>query len=313
MQPIFIVIIAFGVILAACIILFAHKSVSNLSNSYMQTNHIKQTMDEIIDHIDALVYILEPKTLRVVYSNKRLESRIGKAPLGMKCHEIFYNKDIPCTLCPIEQLNREEGIVQAYSEQENAHLGCILSIDVSYVSWQGQDDHILCIARDVTVEKQEEELLRTQAKIDAMTGALHRRAGLDYLTDLLEGTEQTVCLVMLQLTHLQFVNLNYGHEIGDAALFCLVEHLRRDMKHEDVLCRLGGDAFLLVLHDGDQARANTLLESVQVQMAEDVEHITVCYTTYAINTAEPVSPHVVLTQLRNDLNAKKKQRSEDRT
>jgi diguanylate cyclase (GGDEF)-like protein/PAS domain S-box-containing protein len=92
--------------------------------------------------------------------------------------------------------------------------------------------------------------LREQAIRDSLTGCFNRR----YLDETLERElsrarreAYPLALVILDLDHFKGINDTYGHQAGDAALKELANQLRADIRHEDVLCRYGGEEFVILM------------------------------------------------------------------
>src|ERR1022692_762530 len=116
------------------------------------------------------------------------------------------------------------------------------------------------------------QLLHQAATHDQLTGLLNRAAVLDYLTnDVSRRREagETVAVLFIDLDELKPLNDTYGHEVGDAAIVSTGRALLEATHQCDVVGRLGGDEFLVVLcheHscDGD-ATAENIRDSVSRQ------------------------------------------------
>jgi diguanylate cyclase (GGDEF)-like protein/PAS domain S-box-containing protein len=96
------------------------------------------------------------------------------------------------------------------------------------------------------------ETLRSQASQDPITGLANRRSMETALRrEVHRSTRRGTKLgiVMLDLDHFKDVNDKFGHEAGDAALREVGAFLARSCRGEDVVCRFGGEEFLLVLPD----------------------------------------------------------------
>lgn len=92
--------------------------------------------------------------------------------------------------------------------------------------------------------------LQEQAIRDSLTGCFNRR----YLDETLERELSRarregypLALLILDLDHFKQINDSYGHLAGDEALRELASHLRADIRHEDVLCRYGGEEFVILM------------------------------------------------------------------
>jgi diguanylate cyclase (GGDEF)-like protein len=67
-------------------------------------------------------------------------------------------------------------------------------------------------------------------------------------------------MVAMDLDWFKYINDNLGHQAGDEALIAVAGVLRNAVRSTDLLVRMGGDEFLLVLDDTDQKNARCLAE-----------------------------------------------------
>ncbi len=109
------------------------------------------------------------------------------------------------------------------------------------------------------------EALRSQSIRDPLTGIFNRR----YLEETLEReirravrAEQSLGILMLDLDHFKKFNDTYGHEAGDTVLRETAAFLTRSVRGEDVVCRFGGEEFVVILPlaslEATQARAERI-------------------------------------------------------
>jgi diguanylate cyclase (GGDEF)-like protein/PAS domain S-box-containing protein len=118
---------------------------------------------------------------------------------------------------------------------------------------------------DVTDRKRAESAARELASRDTVTGLLNRR-GLDAaLQSLLNAPAQPHPLALLQidLDHFKAVNDTFGHEAGDRVLREVAAILERAVRRTDVVGRVGGDEFVVVLPGIESAdRAQDIAVSI---------------------------------------------------
>jgi diguanylate cyclase (GGDEF)-like protein len=97
--------------------------------------------------------------------------------------------------------------------------------------------------------EQANRLLKQQSMHDALTGLLNRRAFDESLVHYVGLAERGVRarLVMLDLDLFKQVNDRYGHVVGDEVLKALADTLRERCRSADVLARVGGDEFALIM------------------------------------------------------------------
>jgi len=107
--------------------------------------------------------------------------------------------------------------------------------------------------------------LEHQAETDALTGLYNHRAFHDRLRQALmraSAEHGTVALVMLDLDDFKKVNDIYGHGIGDQFIQLVAEVLRATVRASDVVCRVGGEEFGVILPSGDLRSSVALAERI---------------------------------------------------
>ncbi len=104
--------------------------------------------------------------------------------------------------------------------------------------------------RDVTKQRQAQELVEYQATYDSLTDLPNRRLLLDRLNQMLARCrrhERIGALLFLDLDNFKTINDTLGHPIGDALLQQVARRLTYCLRREDTAARLGGDEFVLLL------------------------------------------------------------------
>ncbi|MGV8841886.1 MAG: diguanylate cyclase [Pseudomonas sp.] len=109
--------------------------------------------------------------------------------------------------------------------------------------------------------------LNQDVQTDPMTG-LHNRRGLRHALDLWQTEQRPFAVVSLDIDHFKQVNDTYGHDVGDVVIQRLAELMRNGSRAHDVLCRVGGEEFLMLLPDATPETA----ERVAERLRQQVEH-----------------------------------------
>jgi diguanylate cyclase (GGDEF)-like protein/PAS domain S-box-containing protein len=110
------------------------------------------------------------------------------------------------------------------------------------------------------------EKLREQAVQDPLTGLFNRRHLEDSLVRELHRAQRSnssVCLAMLDLDRFKQFNDSFGHHAGDALLCALAQLLRQHLRDSDIVCRYGGEEFVIVLPDSSMANTLERLEQIR--------------------------------------------------
>jgi len=112
---------------------------------------------------------------------------------------------------------------------------------------QASVDTLATRIREREIQRQ---LLHDAATHDRLTGLFNRAAVLDYLTNDVSRRRlagETVAVLFIDLDRLKPLNDTYGHEAGDTAILVTAQALLEATSECDVVGRLGGDEFLVVL------------------------------------------------------------------
>lgn len=123
------------------------------------------------------------------------------------------------------------------------------------------------LADELTVANQR---LQQLALTDALTGLPNRRAAMERLEQECSlsrrSHRQLVCMV-LDIDHFKSVNDNYGHPVGDQVLKGVAQALRQAARTQDLVCRFGGEEFLVICPDTDSEAAFQCAERLRLQVA----------------------------------------------
>ena len=112
--------------------------------------------------------------------------------------------------------------------------------------------------------------LKCQALTDPMTKLYNRRylsEITEHLLGLMRRNRSQLTVVMLDIDKFKNVNDTYGHQVGDDVIIKLAQTLQKFTRTSDVICRLGGEEFLILLPetavDGGYSMAETLRSEVE--------------------------------------------------
>ncbi len=129
------------------------------------------------------------------------------------------------------------------------------------------------------------ETLRSQAVRDSLTGLYNRRHLEETLAHEIYRAERhhtPLGIMILDLDHFKQINDSFGHQAGDAYLQALGVFLHKRARPEDIVCRYGGEEFVLILPDTTLADA----EDLAAQLCRDIGHL---HVEHQGQSLEPVT------------------------
>ena len=119
---------------------------------------------------------------------------------------------------------------------------------------------------DITDLVRNAEQLETLASIDSLTGIYNRR----YFLKLAEAEWsrfqrylRPLSMLMVDIDHFKSVNDRYGHATGDMALSWVAKACQEDQRGSDIVGRIGGEEFALLLPETDLAQAKLVAERIR--------------------------------------------------
>ena len=125
--------------------------------------------------------------------------------------------------------------------------------------------------QNVTERKENEQKLHYLANYDSLTDLANRSCFYDNLAKVItraQRSSESLAVLFIDLDHFKFVNDQYGHDIGDALLQYVSAMLRKSVREGDLIARMGGDEFAIILYDIDDANG---MASVAQKILNKVE------------------------------------------
>ncbi|SNY98865.1 diguanylate cyclase [Halomonas sp. hl-4] len=131
---------------------------------------------------------------------------------------------------------------------------------------KGRFIHSRATVFDLTERKQLEEKLRAQAMTDPLTGVFNRRylqaqAAIEMSRGLRHNTP--LSLIAIDIDHFKLINDEYGHDAGDEVLKHFTHVMMGLLRQEDLLCRVGGEEFAILLPNTAIAQASQIAERIR--------------------------------------------------
>lgn len=136
-----------------------------------------------------------------------------------------------------------------------------LQIEGAALTEGGATTRVIGSLADVTEAVENERRLRHMADHDHLTGLGNRRSLIARLDEIIAGNETGYVLLYLDLDDFKVINDSLGHNAGDELLIAVAERLRSVVRDDDLVTRVGGDEFAVLLAPRRQRRAGATVSS----------------------------------------------------
>lgn len=208
----------------------------------------------ITDNLPVLIsYIDSEQKYRFV--NRTFETWTGMSP------EQVLNRDVAKVLGEEKFGVRRDWIARALAgervEFEIATLGAgvlrqLQTIYIPDIAADGAVQGIYTLSTDITALHAAQQQLQTMARFDALTGLPNRYQMKEKMLEAIARCRRSgapMAVMFLDLDHFKTINDSLGHAAGDEVLKEFGRRLKASVRETDMVCRLAGDEFLIILEN----------------------------------------------------------------
>jgi diguanylate cyclase (GGDEF)-like protein/PAS domain S-box-containing protein len=216
--------------------------------------------EAILNNVQVGVLFLRERTIQL--ANRHAEQIFGYAPGGMvnQSTQIIYLSDNQYSTIG-ERAYSSIGELQGRYEEEVQLKRLDGSTFLSHMRGCALDPEVpaagsIWVVEDITQRKSAEEKIRHLAFYDTLTELPNRRLILDRLGHALisSARHQKHCaLLLIDLDNFKSLNDTQGHDVGDQLLIAVAARLAASIRQVDTVARMGGDEFMVLLEDLDEA------------------------------------------------------------
>jgi diguanylate cyclase (GGDEF)-like protein/PAS domain S-box-containing protein len=231
-------------------------------DSELKYRLIAENMSDIIGvfNVDGSLKCVSPSLEHV------LGYRVGTAT-SESVMTIVHPAERPGMQRAFEMLINQEAAQEKVEGRLRTFEGKYLWFEVGFSGVTASDgqtlEGVVFACRDITARKEHDDLMRLMVNQDPLTGVHNRR----YLMDQLQARliqrapkGSGFAVLYMDLDRFKTINDSLGHDVGDELLCQVVGRLQQGLRADDLLARIGGDEFVIVLSDVDQAQARQIAE-----------------------------------------------------
>lgn len=198
---------------------------------------------------DGKILTCTPTLLKILgYEDNHLIAINGQHFASLFFKEPMQFQQMMQNALAMEQLEAQDLMLHNDTEEHPLWVHCLVSKIVDAFGVTRFEGVIFDISKRVATEK----AMHYEANHDGLTGLLRRNAAELQLRKHLASANSTSSIVLLlDLDGFKKANDTYGHDAGDIVLIQTARRLESCVRHNDIVCRLGGDEFLIILFNCD--------------------------------------------------------------
>jgi cyclic di-GMP phosphodiesterase Gmr len=223
-----------------------------------------------VDSTDALVCIVDG-TGRILLANRALERFTGRPATDLQ-GQWFWDVYVAPEHVVLAQDAVERAMASGTADPQegdwltgDGERRRVAMRNTVLLDDDGLPYAIACVGMDVTADRRREELLHQRAQTDLLTGIANRGALFEALHRRLE--EGPGCaLLFCDLDQFKVINDQHGHAVGDRILAEAAARLVALVGPEELVARFGGDEFVVLCPDPDEAALDELVLRVVAEM-----------------------------------------------
>jgi len=232
------------------------------------------------------VYIVDLETFEVIFTNQAMEFIMADKN-AKNCWESIYAQTAPCQWCKVHELSVKKNSESIVYEHFNEVANKWYQIQEKILVTKKNERILVSFALDISMQKEAQsqlinahvqlshqtkalkvarEELREQANHDYLTGLYNRRYFHQISQDLINIAKREarkLSIIMLDIDKFKLVNDTYGHSAGDQVLKHLASTLTEHTRNSDIVARLGGEEFAVLLLNSDTKGAAVIAEKLR--------------------------------------------------
>jgi len=245
------------------------SDISEIKTAQLALKDSQEQFELFMQNLPAGVYIRDLEE-KIVFSNRYMNNFFGQDTLeGRSLKELFskeqYEHLIKATSKVVnnEIVNSEMYIKDRFDNDKYFHIN-------QFLLHRGNKKYIGTIFTDFTAQKLTEKKLDKLAHYDLLTNLPNRALFYDSLNHSLSKAKrlnQKIALMFIDLDNFKTINDTLGHDYGDILLKEVSKKLKSILRTEDVVSRLGGDEFTVIL---DPIEDNTFPSVVAQKIIDEL-------------------------------------------
>ncbi len=248
-----------------------------LRDEHVALTREKQRMETLLNNIKAVIMEADPVSMRFLFVSQEAETLLGY-PVEEWYQEGFWHQRL--------HPDDHDWVVNALQEQLRLPGEHTLDYRLQHCSgeyvWvrslysiETQNDPPLVrgLLIDISEQKQTEERIVFLANHDPLTNIYNRRRFQEHLERQIAYARRfkiRSALLFVDLDQFKYINDTLGHQAGDQCLIAVAHVFRSHLREIDILGRMGGDEFGIILPNVDEEGASTVARNLIERLESEV-------------------------------------------
>ena len=234
---------------------------------YRNLKQSEETLRAIRDGLPDSLWVVDGEGRFIDFKPEQASaclSLTGVTP-GMTVQQLFPSA-IASRLIALIKLALESERLQVY-EYSLSEGGSTFYFEARFTA-RSQDQRVLVIVRDITRRKELEMQLEYLSLRDALTGLYNRTFFEEEMQRISKSRIPYLGIILCDVNDLKFINDTLGHQAGDMVLRVMADILRSVLRPDDIVARIGGDEFAVVLPNADELILIQLKNRIQQAISD---------------------------------------------
>lgn len=232
----------------------------------LHTHHAEHLLEGITKSLEEWIVVIDRSSYEWLYTNHNATAYLPNIESEYELKELVNHKIDAYNAAAKKEVRQEP--LQATIELMgmDGSLSQYFSLTGYPLSWMDHDALVVMLV-DVTSEYKERKQLEQVAYYDELTKVYSRHYGMQLLERWVEENQAFV-ISFIDLDGLKYVNDTFGHKEGDKYILATAEKLS-SISNNAVLCRLGGDEFMIMMRYMSASMVRLMLEDIRTELLNE--------------------------------------------